>query len=291
MDVLDEAEHARLDGWGNRAVLAEPVGVPVSIPAMFATQVVRTPEAVAVTFEGVSMTYRALDEAANRLAHWLAARGVGPGQCVALLLERSAEAIVAIVAVLKTGAAYVPIDPVLPAVRMQFMVADAAPMAAITTTGLAERLDGCDLLVIDVRDIGDLPFDTQPSTALQAPAPEDIAYLIYTSGTTGVPKGVPVTHHNVTQLLASLDVGLEVSPGQVWTQCHSLAFDVSVSEICECAVARGAAGSGARGGGALTGRLARLTGDRTRQRAHPDPVCGRGFITPGVGVGGVAGGR
>ncbi len=231
MDVLDEAEHARLDGWGNRAVLAEPVGVPVSIPAMFATQVVRTPDGVAVTFEGVSMTYRALDEAANRLAHWLAARGVGPGQRVALLLERSAEAIVAMVAVLKTGAAYVPIDPVLPAVRMQFMVADAAPMAAITTTGLAQRLDGCDLLVIDVRDIGDLPFDTQPSTALQAPAPEDIAYLIYTSGTTGVPKGVPVTHHNVTQLLASLDVGLEASPGQVWTQCHSLAFDVSVSEI------------------------------------------------------------
>ena len=74
-------------------------------------------------------------------------------------------------------------------------------------------------------------IDTQPSTALPTPAADDIAYLIYTSGTTGVPKGVAVTHHNVTQLLDSLDAGLPLAPGQVWTQCHSLAFDVSVWEI------------------------------------------------------------
>ena len=78
---------------------------------------------------------------------------------------------------------------------------------------------------------GPLRLTPNPAPHYRTPAPEDVAYLIYTSGTTGVPKGVPVTHHNVTQLLASLDVGLEVAPGQVWTQCHSLAFDVSVSEI------------------------------------------------------------
>ena len=132
----------------------------------------------------------------------------------------------AIVAVLKTGAAYLPIDPALPAARIGFMVADAAPMAAITTTGLADRLDGCDLLVIDVDDPR---IDSHPGTGLPAPAPDDIAYLIYTSGTTGVPKGVAITHHNVTQLLDSLDAGLP--PGQVWTQCHSYAFDYSVWEI------------------------------------------------------------
>ena len=74
-------------------------------------------------------------------------------------------------------------------------------------------------------------IDTQPSTALPAPAADDIAYLIYTSGTTGVPKGVAVTHHNVTQLFESLDADLELAPGQVWTQWHSLAFDFSVWEI------------------------------------------------------------
>ena len=96
----------------------------------------------------------------------------------------------AIVAVLKTGAAYLPIDPGLPAARIGFMLADAAPIAVLTTTDLAGRLDGCDLLVIDIDDPA---VDTQPGTALPAPAPEDIAYLIYTSGTTGVPKGVAVT--------------------------------------------------------------------------------------------------
>ena len=200
----------------------------MSIPVVFAAQVARAPEAVALTFGGRSMTYRELEEAANRLAHLLAGQGAGPGQCVALLFSRSAEAIVAILAVLKTGAAYLPIDPGLPAARIGFMVADAAPIAAITTTGLADRLDGCDLLVIDVDDPR---IDTQPSTALPAPAADDIAYLIYTSGTTGVPKGVAVTHHNVTRLFDSLDAGLELAPGQVWTQCHSYAFDFSVWEI------------------------------------------------------------
>ena len=79
IDLLDEGEHARLDGWGNRAVLTQPATAPVSIPVLFAAQVARAPEAVAVTFEGRSMTYRELDEAANRLAHLLAGHGAGPG--------------------------------------------------------------------------------------------------------------------------------------------------------------------------------------------------------------------
>ena len=140
VDVLGEAEHARLEEWGNRAALARPVST-VSIPAAFAAQAARTPDAVAVTFEGVSTTYRELDESANRLAHLLAGRGVGPGQRVALLLPRSAEAIVAMLAVAKTGAAYVPIDPAVPAARMQFVLGDAAPIAAVTTAALADRLE------------------------------------------------------------------------------------------------------------------------------------------------------
>jgi glycopeptidolipid biosynthesis protein len=226
IDLLDEREQARLDGWGNRSVLTQPAPSPASIPALFAVQVARTPDAVAVTCQGRSMTYRELDEAANRLAHLLAGQGVGPGKCAALLLSRSAEAIVAVLAVLKTGAAYVPIDAALPAARMRFMLADAAPIAAITTAQLRSRLDGCELLVVDVDDPA---ADAQPSTALPAPALDDIAYLIYTSGTTGVPKGVAVTHHNVTQLIGSLDAVLPRE--SVWAQSHSLAFDVSAWEI------------------------------------------------------------
>ena len=228
VDLLDGGEHARLDGWGNRAVLTQPAPTSMSIPVLFAAQVARTPEAVAVTFDGRSMTYRELDEAANRVAHLLAGHDAGPGACVALLFSRCAEAIVAILAVLKTGAAYLAIDPMHPDARIGFLLADAAPIAAITTADLAGRLDGCELLVIDVNDPA---VDTQRSTALPAPAPDDIAYLIYTSGTTGAPKGVAVTHHNVTQLLEAVGADLELSPEQVWTQCHSLAFDFSVWEI------------------------------------------------------------
>jgi non-ribosomal peptide synthetase component F len=108
------------------------------------------------------------------------------------------------------------------------MLADTAPIAAITTPDLADRLDGSGVTVIDVNDPA---VEAQPSTALPAPAPDDIAHIIYTSGTTGVPKGVAVTQHNVTQLFDALDVGRELEPGQVWTQFHSYAFDFSVWEI------------------------------------------------------------
>ena len=227
VDLLDAAEHARLEEVGNRAVLSRPAAMSVSIPALFDAQVARAPEGVALSCAGRSMTYRELDEAANRLAHLLAGRGVGPGERVALLLSRSAEAVVAILAVLKTGAAYVPIDPAHPDARIGFLLADAAPIAAITTPGLRPRLDGHDLPVIDVDDPR---LDAYPCTGLPAPAPEDIAYLIYTSGTTGTPKGVAITHRNVTELLEGLGAGMEWA-GQVWSQWHSLAFDVSVCEM------------------------------------------------------------
>ena len=161
MDLLDAGEQARLDGWGNRAVLTQPA-TPVSIPALWAAQVARTPHAVAVTYDGRSLTYRGLDEAANRLAHLLAAQGAGPGQCVALLLSRSAEAIVAILAVLKTGAAYLPIDPALPAARMRVHARRCRADRRDHHRGLRPRLDGCDLPVIDVDDPR---IDSYPGTA------------------------------------------------------------------------------------------------------------------------------
>ncbi|WP_045385733.1 condensation domain-containing protein, partial [Mycobacterium kyorinense] len=134
IDLLDEPEHARLDAIGHRAVLTQPpTTAPVSVPALFAAQAAQTPDAAAISCQGRSLSYRELDEAANRLAHLLAGHGAGPGQCVALLFSRSADAIVAMLAVLKTGAAYLPIDPALPANRIGFMLADAAPTAAVST--------------------------------------------------------------------------------------------------------------------------------------------------------------
>uniref|UniRef100_UPI0009FE5DC5 non-ribosomal peptide synthetase n=1 Tax=Mycobacterium avium TaxID=1764 RepID=UPI0009FE5DC5 len=229
IDLLDPDEHARLDALGNRAALTRPQHPPTSIPAMFAAQVARTPHAVALTANGRSVTYRRLEEHANQLAHQLIRYGAGPGDCVALLLERSAEAVAAILGVLKAGAAYLPIDPSLPSARIEFMLTDAAPAAVLTSTEFHCRLQEHDQTVIDVDDPS---IREQPVTAPPAPAPDNIAYLIYTSGTTGVPKGVAVTHRNATQLFASLGAaGLPAAPGKVWGQCHSLAFDFSVWEI------------------------------------------------------------
>jgi glycopeptidolipid biosynthesis protein len=227
-DLLDDDDHDELDEWGNRAVLTQPWTAPTSIPELFAAHVHRAPEAVALVCGELLLTYRELDEAANRLAHSLVDLGAGPGESVALLLPRSAEAIVAILAVLKTGAAYLPIDQAHPDERIAFMLADATPVAAITTSELRERLDESGLAVLDVDDPR---IESRPGTALPGPAVDDLAYMTYTSGTTGVPKAVAVTHRNVTQLVENLPAHLPAGPGQVWSQWHSLVFDVSVWEI------------------------------------------------------------
>ncbi|WP_408632014.1 amino acid adenylation domain-containing protein [Mycobacterium shigaense] len=226
LDVLDELEHIRLDDLSNRAALTSPVSATVSIPALFAARVAAAPQAAAVTYRDRTLTYHELDRAANRLAHLLVARGIGPGHCVALLYPRCAEAIVSMLAVLKTGAAYLPIDPELPDTRIRFMLADTTTSAIITTEAFADRLRDYEVPVVDVADAALLVY---PDTALPAPAAQNIAYIIYTSGTTGSPKGVAIEHRNASWLVESLDAGLP--PGQVWTQCHSSAFDFSVWEI------------------------------------------------------------
>ncbi|WP_158169992.1 non-ribosomal peptide synthetase, partial [Mycolicibacterium smegmatis] len=226
IDMLSVDEHARLDEFGNRAVLIASEPARTSIPTVFAEQAARTPQAVAISSAGRRVTYRDLDEDSNRFARTLSGNGVGPGQCVALLLERSAQAVVTMLSILKTGAAYLAIDPTLPDERIAFMVSDAAPMAVVTTAELRSRMSRFGLLVIDVDDP---TWAGEHSTSLPAPSPHDIAYLIYTSGTTGTPKGVAVTHRNVTHLIESSPAYLP-SP-QVWTQCHSYAFDFAVWEI------------------------------------------------------------
>ncbi|ORB58619.1 non-ribosomal peptide synthetase [Mycobacteroides saopaulense] len=226
LNSLVDDELESLAEVGNRAVLAGSVATRVSIPELFATRVVADPDAAALTFSDRTLTYRELDEATDRLANRLAAQGVGPGERVVLLSERSAEAVIGILAVLKTGAAYLPVDPAVPATRLEFIIGDAAPIAALTTSDLRARLDGFDLTVIDLGSPAD---DVQSGVAPSGPTPDDIAYIIYTSGTTGAPKGVAVTHHSVTRLMSSVDAGLP-NPG-VWPLCHSLAFDVSVWEI------------------------------------------------------------
>ncbi len=126
----------------------------VSIPVLFAAQVVRAPDAVAVSFEGCSMSYRDLDEASDRLAFLLIECGAGPGERVAVLLPRSAEAVVAVLAVLKSGAAYVPVDAMHPDARIRFMLADAAPVVVVSASDVAGRVADCGVPLVDIADLG-----------------------------------------------------------------------------------------------------------------------------------------
>ncbi|MFJ7903269.1 non-ribosomal peptide synthase/polyketide synthase [Streptomyces sp. NPDC096198] len=202
---------------------------------LFEAQAVRVPDAIAVTCGDDRLDYATLDARAARLAHRLAEYGAGPEHYVALALPRSTDLVVAILAVLKSGAAYLPLDPRLPAERVAELLADAGPVALVTDTASAARAEGTEVpvLLLDdpaVRaDLAARPADgADPS---RRPDPETPAYAIYTSGSTGRPKGVVVPHANVVRLFTRTHSWFGFDEHDVWTLFHSCAFDFSVWEL------------------------------------------------------------
>jgi amino acid adenylation domain-containing protein len=204
----------------------ELAGADRTIHGMIAERAAERPDAIAVSCGGERLTYRQLDDAANRVAAGLARRGVVVGSRVGVSQPRGVWLIAALLGVLKAGAAYVPLDPNYPAKRLDFMAADAG-------------------LVTVVRDED---FDEAPGQ-LPETSPDDAAYVIYTSGSTGKPKGVVVDHRNVAALLASTR-DFAFGGDDVWTFFHSYAFDFSVWEIWGCL--------------ATGGRLVVVTAEQTR---------------------------
>jgi amino acid adenylation domain-containing protein/non-ribosomal peptide synthase protein (TIGR01720 family) len=207
-------------------------------PALFAQQVSCSPDAVAVVLDDVQLTYRELDERANRLAHLLDA---GPDDVVGLMLPRSVSMVVAQVAVLKAGAAYLPLDPDYPPERLAYMLGDARPRAVVTVTELSAALpDGpTPRLVLDTPDTV-AQLAAQPTTD---PAPpldvRNAAYVIYTSGSTGRPKGVVLTHAGVAKLIATQTERFGIGPHSRILQFASPSFDVAFWELCLSLLAGG----------------------------------------------------
>ncbi|MFE2067200.1 non-ribosomal peptide synthase/polyketide synthase [Streptomyces sp. NPDC059467] len=217
-----------------RALLPAPAGrseepSESSLTALFERQVRANPAAVALTDGEVALTYGELNARANRLAHALIDRGVGPEQRVALALPRSAEQVVAMLAVLKAGGAYLPVDPEYPAARIAYLLQDARPALLVTTSRIGDLpgADPVDRLLLDAADLDGLP-DTDPEVPLD---PGHAAYVIHTSGSTGNPKGVVVTHRNVVRLFDTTEKLFGFSADDVWTLFHSYAFDFSVWEL------------------------------------------------------------
>ncbi|MEU1982482.1 amino acid adenylation domain-containing protein [Nocardia sp. NPDC019395] len=180
----------------------------------------------ALTFGAGTLTYRELDERSDLLARRAAAAGAGPGSYVVLALPRSAEMVVAVLAVLKTGAAYVPVDPADPPERIRSVLDDCAPALILTTSETLLPSGTVPVLAVD-----DEPATPPAAGPVRAVRPADPAYVIYTSGSTGKPKGVVVTHANVVRLFTTTDNWFGFGPADVWTLFHSIAFDFSVWEI------------------------------------------------------------
>jgi amino acid adenylation domain-containing protein len=229
LPLLTPAERARVvDEWSG-AGAEFPVEAPLH--RLFERQAERTPDAVAVSSGGRSLTYAELDRRANRVAHALAALGAGPEVPVALCLERSPEMVAALLGVLKAGGAYVPLDPAYPAERLAGTLADCgAPVLVTEERHLAAFAGGAARVLCLDRDaavLGALP-EHRPGVEVD---PAGLAYVIYTSGSTGTPKGVLVPHAQVARLFRATEAWFGFGPDDVWTLFHSYAFDFSVWEI------------------------------------------------------------
>ncbi len=190
----------------------------------------RAPQRIAVSGPDGSLTYGELDRRSNQLAHALRGRGVGPGALVGLCARPGGDLIVAILAIHKAGAGYLPLDPAYPDARLEFLVTDAGPCHVVADherPGIEKLVDGVTRLDAERAGIAAMPS----GPLAVSPMLDDPAYVIYTSGTTGAPKGVVLSHRNMARLFTQTDRWFGFSSRDVWTLFHSYAFDFSVWEI------------------------------------------------------------
>lgn len=237
LPILTQQERQQIVSEWNAKI--EPIR-PASLPALFEAQVEKTPERIAVTFASTAWTYAQLNAHANQLAHRLIARGIGPEQLVAVALPRSLALVAGLLAVLKAGAAYLPLDLQYPRDRLAWMLEDARPACLLTdaegAASLAGLLEPSRQLVLaedwtEAQLAGQPAADPQDADRVRPLRPLHPAYVIYTSGSTGRPKGVVVAHQNVVRLFGATRRWFQFGPDDVWTLFHSYAFDFSVWEL------------------------------------------------------------
>ncbi|MFI2911812.1 non-ribosomal peptide synthetase [Streptomyces sp. PDY-4] len=244
--LLDEAEHERLvDGFNDTAHALElpPVTeagfAPETLAGLFAAQAASTPDRPAVTGEDGELSYAELDDRSARLAALLAARGVRSGDVVAVAVPRSAGLTVALLAALKAGAAYLPVETDYPAERIAYVLGDARPAVLVTTSqalrALPEAVKGTVRSLVVLDDLGTdwelSAVSADETRALPGPLPESPAYVIYTSGSTGRPKGVVVPHRGIVNRLLWMQDAYRIGPGDRVLQKTPSGFDVSVWEF------------------------------------------------------------
>ncbi|RZB19947.1 non-ribosomal peptide synthetase [Streptomyces sp. F001] len=228
VDVLSEGErHRVLEEWNDTAT---PV-VSGTVPELFQAQARATPEATALIADGTHVTYADLNARANRLARLLTEHGVGPEHIVALALPRSPELVVALLAVLKAGAAYLPIDTGYPVKRIRFMAEDARPTLVLTHTTSALWPEDTPTVLLDDPTLQDQLAGLDITDPATAPDPAHPAYVIYTSGSTGTPKGVTVPHQALANFMEDMKSRVGVREGDRFLSVTTIAFDIAGLEI------------------------------------------------------------
>jgi amino acid adenylation domain-containing protein len=245
LDALPLTAHGKLD-WSalpapdarqSQSAALVAAGEGAALPDLFAAQVARSPDGVAVVCRDEQLTYAQLQGAAARLARRLVEAGVGPESRVGVALERSIDLVVALLAVLEAGGAYVPLDPANPPARLRLMMQGADPVCVITSCAIAEGLPaGWPLLRLDdpkiAADLRSRPQGPLAQSERRAPLhPGALAYILYTSGSTGQPKGVAVTHDAVARLFTAFSTISSFAASDVWTGFHAFSFDFSVWEL------------------------------------------------------------
>ncbi len=229
LPILTAAERAHLVVDRNKTTAAYPEHL--TLPALFQTQAIRAPDAVALVCGSKMTTYRELDQASNRLAGHLLRCNIAPGSRVGVYLDRSAELVVTLLAILKAGCAYVPLDPAYPAQRIAHVLESAQPAAIVTRSALRHTLPENPAAVVsldtDALQIGACPPDPPDAGA----APADLAYVIYTSGSTGKPKGVQIRHRSVVNLLWAMLRRPGLATTDTLLAVTTISFDIAALEI------------------------------------------------------------
>jgi len=230
LEIVSEVEQRLLREWNATAVRYE--GEELCLHELVEAQVERTPAAVAVVYEQEQLSYGELNERANQLAHYLQREGVGPESLVGILMERSVELVVTLLAVLKAGAAYVPLDPGYPGERLSFMIADAGVELLLTQGELAERVrvDAAVPVLNVERQWAQVAEQAKqnPESGVRA---ENLAYVIYTSGSSGRPKGVMIAHRSIVNRLLWMQHSLPLQARDRVLQKTPFSFDASVWEL------------------------------------------------------------
>ena len=224
LELLTDDERQQLISRWNRY---EQYDCAACLHQRFERQAASTPDAIAITCDGHSLTYAELNRRANRIAHHLRALGVAPNELVGLRMERGIELVVAILGILKSGAGYLPLDPAYPQARVAYMLEDSRVSVVLTEKSLAPDLASSPVEIVLLDEPIAAP-ETDPPCVSRT---DHLAYVIYTSGSTGRPKGVQITHYNVTRLFDATDAWFHFDRHDVWTLFHSYAFDFSVWEL------------------------------------------------------------